>query len=195
MNRVAIRITRSHLTGSVLLTACSRRVGKALCRVPSWHGGALLSTGCLALILFDISHCGARTPEPNEPAPSGGKWEKEFQLSGHTGNIQSLAFSRDGKFVASGDSAARVRLWETAGGKELFVAVGPRPRGNIRCLAFSPDGKALASGNLGSIVRLLDVPTGKELAVLQGPKFAVVSAVFSSDGKYLAAAGSSGELG
>jgi WD40 repeat protein len=129
--------------------------------------------------------------------PNGlGSWKKEFELKGHTGNVESLAFSPDGKLMAAGDSSGTVRLWDVATGKERTAL--RTQRGNVLSLAFSPSGNLLATGNLGagdSSVRLWEVPSGKELAGLKGPEFSVISVAFSPDGKLLAAAGSSGYTG
>src|SRR6516164_4975664 len=64
-------------------------------------------------------------------------------LSGHTSEPYTVAFSPDGKRVASG-SNREVIVWDLAAGKELFTY---RITGtNVFGLAFSPDGKRLAVG-------------------------------------------------
>src|SRR5262249_6671078 len=57
--------------------------------------------------------------------------------------IASLAFSRDGRTLASGDEDGRVCLWEVATGREILPTRGHA--GGVWSLAFSPDGKTLAS--------------------------------------------------
>src|SRR5439155_23173949 len=87
-------------------------------------------------------------------------------------SVLSLAFSPDGKTVATGlaqqGSDCLVCLWDAATGKKLRQLKGHRPRQDaypegVFALAFSPDGKTLASGNEEKAVRLWDVATGKEL--------------------------------
>ena len=71
-------------------------------------------------------------------------WEVETgqevaTLTGHTGYVNSVAFSRDGKLLASGSDDKMVKLWEVETGQE--VATLTRHRGLVSSVAFSPDGK------------------------------------------------------
>src|SRR5262249_30076512 len=76
-------------------------------------------------------------------------------LTGHDAKVFCLAFSHDGKVVASGDDDGVICLWDTSTGKQLSKLKGHR--GGIRGLAFSSDGKALASSSLDTTVLLWDV--------------------------------------
>jgi RNA polymerase sigma factor (sigma-70 family) len=111
-------------------------------------------------------------------------------LRGHTAPLFCLAFSPDGKTLASatGDyiketCPGEVKLWDVATGKERA-----RLRGHSRMvlsLAFSPDGKTLASSS--DTVKLWDVATGREKLELKPNGGAPWSLAFSPDGKILAA--------
>ena len=101
----------------------------------------------------------------------------------HGENVQSLAFSPDGRLAFSHSSEGMVKLWELATGKELRSLDAPG-RG---LLAFSPDRRfALSSaGNyeLGEL-NLWDVTTGKELRRFTGHTGSVTSVAFSADGSF-----------
>jgi len=108
-------------------------------------------------------------------------------LNGHMGPVNGVAYSPDGKTLASGGGKT-IKLWDVATGKELVTFQGHTL--GVYAVAFSPDGKTLASGS-GWIepeeVKLWDVATGKTLATIKGKPDDVVSTVaFSPDGKTLA---------
>ena len=107
-------------------------------------------------------------------------------LSGHTHGIRSLAFTRDGRILASGADDA-IRLWDV--GRRSGTATLPV---GATAVAFSPDGRTLASAS-GDGVRLWDVAGRAEVAVYRhgggGWGSGVNSVVFSPDGTLLASGG------
>jgi WD40 repeat protein len=79
-----------------------------------------------------------------------------------------VAFSPDGKFVATGNSKGPILLWEVATGREVWRAFDPPTMfGNTpqyhTCVAFTPDGTLLVSGGRDGMIRLWSVETGKEV--------------------------------
>ena len=112
--------------------------------------------------------------------------------------VAAVAFSPNGKFLASADGDGYVRLWDTATDKPAGqpLPVAPQPPGTrvgLGALAFSPDGKLLASAAGGSM-RLWDTatdkPAGQPLPATPGS--GVYGVAFSPDGKLLASGDSDG---
>jgi WD40 repeat protein len=119
---------------------------------------------------------------------------------GHTGEVEALAFSPDGKTAASGSRDKTIRLWDLETGKEIRRFEGHSAY--VRAVAFSSDGKRLVSGsgdrNVARLdpdadndcsVRVWEVETGKQLAELSGHSIEACSVAFSPDGMLVASGG------
>jgi WD40 repeat protein len=111
-----------------------------------------------------------------------GRLHETPALTGATAGVICLAFSPDGKTLASGSQDARVRLWDVAARKELASIQGHTAA--VSALAFSPDGRTLASGggHPDDTVRLWDVATRKALAVSATQNQTISALAFAPDG-------------
>jgi WD40 repeat protein len=122
-------------------------------------------------------------------------------LAGSQYNIQTLAFSPDGRLLATGSSASsssgrtipeEVRIWDVAAGRELMVLKGAISA--TRPLAFSPDGKALATACQGGGCMLWDLTTGRERLDLSSHQRRLSSISFAPDGRALVTASEDGSV-
>jgi len=102
---------------------------------------------------------------------------------GGTGEVYSVAFSPDGKLLASGSSDLTIKFWEVSTGSELRTLKGHE--GTVYSVAFHPSGKVLASASEDKTIKLWEVSTGKELQTLKGHEDAVTAVTFSPDGQLL----------
>ena len=68
-------------------------------------------------------------------------------LEGHTGCVNSIAFSPDGATIASGSDDYTIKLWDSKDGKIIKTVEGHTS--SVRSVAFSPDVATIASGSFG----------------------------------------------
>jgi hypothetical protein len=113
-------------------------------------------------------------------------------LTTHAEHVTAVAYSPDGRLVASGDQGGAVRLVESDTGRT--AAEPPRRPGQVWGLAFSPDGGRLATAGDDRTVRLWDAATGEPLARCAGHAGGVLCLGFSRDGTRLASGGGDGAV-
>jgi WD40 repeat protein len=127
---------------------------------------------------FVFLHCAKYTP-------------RNARLNARRLNLVTLAFSPDGRFLASGGEDGSLGVWDLSTGH--LAASKPAHRGRLACVAFSPDGRVLASGGWDGLVRLWDVAPGstpgRELVTFDWRHGWISAVAFSPDGMTAAVGG------
>jgi len=120
------------------------------------------------------------------------EWVKA-KLKGHEAPILAVAYSHDGKFIASGSGYPgfndnSIRRWDAQKG----ASTGPRLTGHMNCVrtvAWSPCGMKIASGSDDSSIKIWQAETGQELMTLKGHLGMITALAWTPDGRKLATGG------
>jgi WD40 repeat protein/tRNA A-37 threonylcarbamoyl transferase component Bud32 len=113
---------------------------------------------------------------------AGGK--KCHELRWHTVEVDGLAFSQDGRWLASGDKNGLIRIWDTDQGTPRHTLQAPVKW--VSAVAFSPDGRSLACGCASTGLCVWDLDAGPRLTTFVEKVPFVISLVFSRDGRQVA---------
>lgn len=94
----------------------------------------------------------------SKPIGAAEKPEIFVQL-GHSSSILSIAFSPDGRYLASGSEDMTIKLWDVSTGREIRMFWGHGV--GVASVAFSPDGRHIASGSRDKAINLWDTANGR----------------------------------
>ncbi len=113
-----------------------------------------------------------------------------FTYSGHSNYVSAVAWSPNGKRIASASGDGTVQVWNAGNGGNVLTYRGHSS--DVLAVAWSPDGREIASGSLDATVQVWNASTGATILTYRGHSDAVFSVAWSPDGREIASVGNDG---
>ncbi|HEX9035987.1 MAG TPA: WD40 repeat domain-containing protein [Ktedonobacterales bacterium] len=152
--------------------------------------------GLLLVLVFVLVACGGGQQASSTPTPNHGSNPGTTLLiyRGAHGSVSGVAWSPDGKYIASiGEEGSSVQIWDALTGQLHSTYTVQYAGAGVSLPAWSPDGKYLVTGGCDSVAKVLDAKTGKLLLAYHGhavsEQDACIAVAWSPNGRYIASGG------
>ncbi len=116
-----------------------------------------------------------------DPRPEPPLWLRS--LEGHTGSVEAVAVSPDGRFIVSGSWDNTLKVWDTDSGRLLRSLEGHTS--GVKAVAISPDGRWIVSGSEDQTLKVWEADSGRLLRSLEGHTAEVTAVAVSPDGRWV----------
>src|SRR5260221_232197 len=104
-----------------------------------------------------------------------------YTYRGHSASVSAVAWSPNGKHIASASDDGTVQVWDAANGGHLYIYRGHTD--HVNAASWSPDGKRIASGSDDFTVQVWDAANGGHVYIYRGHTDAVWGVAWSPDGR------------
>ena len=142
--------------------------------------GLTLAGGSITSIITSCSSPPSLSPQSQtSTAPS--LRTALYIYRGHSASVGTVAWSPDGKRIASGSNDSAVQVWDATNGGHVYTY--RRHADHVNAVAWSPDGKHIASGSDDVTSQVWDAVNGRHILAYRGQTDAIWSVAWSPDGK------------
>ena len=135
-----------------------------------------------------LSSFSTPTPTPRRPG------SLLYTYRGHTDRIPTVAWSPNGKYIASGSLDKTVQIWATNPSDHFQPYIYRGHTAGVQTVAWSPDSKRVVSGSIDKTVQVWDALSGEHVTIYHGHTDAVNTVAWSPDGKYIATGSADGTV-
>lgn len=151
---------------------------------------ALKGLAALAFAMSELGCASPAAPSSGSPSPTATLRPGSviYTYKGHSDQVLAVAWSPDGRRVASGSRDMTAQVWDTFTGQHAIIYRGHS--NTVASLAWSPDGKRVASASWDKTVQVWDASNGEHGFTYHGHTASVTSVSWSPDGKYIASGSS-----
>ncbi|GAC1388918.1 MAG: hypothetical protein NVS4B11_04670 [Ktedonobacteraceae bacterium] len=129
-------------------------------------------------------------PRPT-PRPQGSVL---YSYRGHSSRVTTVAWSPDGKYIASGSLDQTVQVWGANPNEHVRPFIYRGHTAGVQAVAWSPEGNRVVSGSIDKTVQVWDALTGEQSVLSQGHTDIVLTVAWSPDGRSIASGSADGTV-